>query len=103
VSTGENGVDNGRLPGGLMGISFDTDAQAIEGATGEPSDYEVPALDPMNDPRSTEEVTEETREEVENDGITSEEFVGNSAQMVNAQRHMELAQTIIRDNNDEQE
>jgi len=62
VTTGKEGVDNGRLPGGLLGQTFDADNQARNGKTGigaqgegaidgRVGDYERPALDPMNDNR----------------------------------------------------
>jgi hypothetical protein len=69
VSTGENGVDNGQLPGGLLGQTFDADDAARNGATGsgaqgegaidgDVTDYEVNALDPMNDRRGETGETE---------------------------------------------
>ena len=59
VTTGEDGVDNGRMPGGLLGQSFDADNVARNGSgsqgegaiDGDVSDYEKHALDPINDHR----------------------------------------------------
>lgn len=62
VSTGENGVDNGRMPDGLLGQSFDADDEAItstDAVAGNISDYERPALDPINDNRGIEETAAE--------------------------------------------
>jgi hypothetical protein len=60
VSTSENGVDNGQLPGGLLGQTFDADDVARNGNTGhgaqgegaingDVSDYECSSLDPVRD------------------------------------------------------
>jgi hypothetical protein len=68
VSTGENGVDNGQLPGGLLGQTFDADDVARNGAKGsgaqgegaidgDVTDYERNALDPINDNRGEIEET----------------------------------------------
>ena len=62
VTTGESGVANGQLPGGLLGETFDADDTARNGATGvgaqgegaingDAADYECNALDIMNDNR----------------------------------------------------
>ena len=69
VSTGENGVDNGQMPGGLLGQTFDADDVARNGAKGagaqgegaidgDVSDYEVNALDPINDNRGETDETD---------------------------------------------
>lgn len=66
VSSGENGVDGGQMPGGLLGQTFDADNEARNGKTGsgaqgegaitgDVNDYERPALDPVNDTRGAEE------------------------------------------------
>jgi hypothetical protein len=71
VTTGENGVGNGQMPGGLLGQTFDADNEARNGKTGhgaqgegaitgDVSDYERPALDPINDNRGSTDGAEET-------------------------------------------
>jgi hypothetical protein len=65
VSTGDKGVDNGQMPGGLLGQTFDADDVARNGSgaqgegaiDGDVSDYERSALDPINDNRGTSETT----------------------------------------------
>jgi len=60
VTTGEDGVDHGRMPGGLLGQTFDADDIATHGnrgpgaqgegaIQGEVSDYERESLDAIND------------------------------------------------------
>ena len=63
VTTGENGVDNGQLPGGLLGQTFDADDTARDGAIdGDVADYVCKALDPLNDNRGdTNQATNESQ------------------------------------------
>lgn len=60
VSTGDKGVDNGKMPGGLLGQTFDADNEARNGKTGKGAqgegaiegkvaDYEKSSLDPVRD------------------------------------------------------
>ena len=62
VDTGKNGVDNGQMPTGLLGLTFDADSEARNGKTGEGAqgegaitgsalDYEKPYLNAMKDDR----------------------------------------------------
>lgn len=92
VTTGEDGVDNGQMPGGLLGQSFDADNVARNGSgsqgegaiEGDVSDYEKSALDPINDNRG------HYIPDVEYDPVSSEEdkmethtFAGSGDDTVN--------------------
>jgi hypothetical protein len=65
VTTGDNGVNNGRMPGGLLGQTFDADNAARNGKKGagaqgegaidgKVQDYECQALDPINEDRGSD-------------------------------------------------
>lgn len=74
VTTGENGVDNGKMPGGLLGQTFDAGNEARNGAKGPDAqgkgavegdigDYECNALDPINENRGTTDESENIGDE----------------------------------------